>query len=76
MSEKTRFYNMTKPVRFRRLKQAKMMIVLWCKALRERTIYLFNYLLYKLKILKRKQQSMRKIMIIIQEQDVSGLEDN
>ena len=53
MSEKTRFYNMTKPVRFRRLKQAKMMIVLWCKALRERIIYFFNYILYKLHILKR-----------------------
>ena len=53
MSEKTRFYNMTKPVRFRRLKQAKMMIVLWCKALRERIIYFFNYILYKLNILKR-----------------------
>ena len=50
MSEKTRFYNMTKPVRFRRLKQAKMMIVLWCKALRERIIYFFNYILYKLHI--------------------------
>ena len=53
MSEKTRFYNMTKPVRFRRLKQAKIMIVLWCKALRERIIYFFNYILYKLHILKR-----------------------
>ena len=53
MSEKTRFYNMTKPVRFRRLKQVKMMIVLWCKALRERIIYFFNYILYKLHILKR-----------------------
>ena len=53
MSEKTRFYNMTKPVRFRRLKQAKMMIVLWCKALRERIKYFFNYILYKLHILKR-----------------------
>ena len=53
MSEKTRFYNMTKPVRFRRLKQAKMMIVLRCKALRERIIYFFNYILYKLHILKR-----------------------
>ena len=53
MNDKVRFHNMTKPIKFRRLKQMKMMTVLWCKALRERTIYLFNYLLYKLKILKR-----------------------
>lgn len=53
MSDKAKFHNMTKPVRFRRLKQAKMMIVLWCKAVRERIIYLFNYVLYKLNILKR-----------------------
>ena len=53
MSEKTRFYNMTKPIRFRRLKQAKMMIVLWCKAQRELILYFFNYILYKLNILKR-----------------------
>lgn len=53
MSEKARFHSMTRPVRFRKLKQAKMMIVLWCKAVRERIIYLFNYVLYKLNILKR-----------------------
>ena len=53
MSEKAKFYNMTKPVRFRRLKQAKMITVLWCKAVRERIIYLFNHVLYKLNILKR-----------------------
>lgn len=53
MSEKARFYNMTKPIRFRRLRQVKMMIVLWCKAVRERIKYLFNYVLYKLNILQR-----------------------
>lgn len=53
MSEKARFYNMTKPIKFRRLKMFKQMIVLWCKAQRERIIYLFNYLLYKLGYLKR-----------------------
>lgn len=53
MNDKVKFHNMTKPIKFRRLKQMKTMTVLWCKALRERTIYLFNYLLYKLKILKR-----------------------
>lgn len=53
MSEKAKFHKMTKPMKFRRLKQFKMMIVLWCKAVRERIIYLFNYILYKLHILKR-----------------------
>ena len=53
MSEKARFYNMTKPIRFRRLRQVKMMIVLWCRAVRERIIYFFNYVLYKLHILQR-----------------------
>lgn len=53
MSEKVRFYNMTKPVKFRRIKMIKQMIVLWCGGVRERIIYFFNYILYKLNILKR-----------------------
>lgn len=53
MSEKARFHEMTKPMKFRRLKLAKKYINHWCKALRERIVYSFNYLLYKLKILKR-----------------------
>lgn len=53
MSDETKFYNMTKPIGFRRVRQAKMSIVLWCKAQRERIKYLSNYLLYKLNILDR-----------------------
>lgn len=53
MSEKARFHEMTKPMKFRRLKMVKQVTVLWCKALRERIIYLTNYSLYKLNILKR-----------------------
>ena len=53
MSEKVRFYNMTKPVKFRRIKMIKQMIVLWYGGVRERIIYFFNYILYKLHILKR-----------------------
>jgi len=53
VSEKAKFHNMTRPIRFRRLKQVKMITVLWCKALRERIKYLSNYILYKLGYLKR-----------------------
>lgn len=53
MGEKVRFYNMTKPVKFRRIKIIKQMVVLWCGGVRERIIYFFNYILYKLNILKR-----------------------
>lgn len=53
MSEKVRFYNMTKPIKFRRIKMLKQMTVLWCEGVRELILYKFNYLLYKLNILKR-----------------------
>ena len=53
MNDKVQFHKMTKPIRFRRIKVAKSVIVLWFKELRERIIYHFNYLLYKLNILKR-----------------------
>lgn len=44
---------MTKPMKFRRLKMLKNCAVLWYRVQRSRVLYLFNYLLYKLKILKR-----------------------
>lgn len=53
MIDKIKFHEMTKPMKFRRLKMIKQYAVLWFKALRERIIYLFNYSLYKLHILKR-----------------------
>lgn len=53
MSDKTKFYKMTKPIKFRKIRLVFMTIVLWCKAQRERILYLFNYLLYKLNILQR-----------------------
>lgn len=53
MSEKARFHEMTKPMKFRRLKMVKQFTADWCVAQRERIKYLFNYLLYKLKILNR-----------------------
>lgn len=53
MNDKMKFHNMTKPMKFRRLKVLKQYVVLWCMAQRERILYLFNYLLYKLNILKR-----------------------
>lgn len=53
MSDKVKFHNMTKPMKFRRSKLFKQRIVLWCGTLRERIIYLFNYILYKLHILNR-----------------------
>ena len=53
MSDKTKFYKMTKPIKFRKLRLVFMTIVLWCKAQRERILYLFNYLLYKMNILQR-----------------------
>lgn len=53
MSEKARFHEMTKPMKFRRFKMVKQYIVLWYKAVRERIKYFFNYILYKLNILKR-----------------------
>ncbi len=53
MSDELKFYNMTKPIGFRRMRQLKMSAVLWCKAQRERIKYLSNYLLYKFNILDR-----------------------
>lgn len=53
MSEKVRFYNMTKPVKFRKLKLIFKSLGLTYEVGKERTIYRFNYLLYKLNILKR-----------------------
>lgn len=53
MRDKIKFHEMTKPMKFRKLKMMKQYTVLWCKALRERIIYLTNYSLYKLNILKR-----------------------
>ena len=53
MSEKVRFYNMTKPVKFRKLKLIFKSLGLTYEVGKERTIYRFNYILYKLNILKR-----------------------
>lgn len=53
MSEKAKFHNMTKPIRFRWLKLAKQIFADWCWSFRDVITYNFNYLLYKLNILKR-----------------------
>lgn len=53
MNDKMKFYEMTKPMKFRRLKLAKKYVNHWCKALRELIQYSFNNILYHLKILKR-----------------------
>lgn len=53
MSDKTRFYRMTRPIRFRRLKLLFKSIGLTYEVGKKRIKYLFNYLLYKLNILKR-----------------------
>lgn len=53
MSEKTRFHNMTKPMKFRHFKMIKEYIVLWCRSARERITYIYYYILNKLHILKR-----------------------
>ena len=53
MNDKMKFHEMTKPMKFRRLKMAKQIITDWFVALRDVTRYNFNYLLYKLNILKR-----------------------
>lgn len=53
MSEKTKFYKMTKPIKFRRLKLIFKSIGLTYEVGKERINYLFNYLLYKLNILNR-----------------------
>lgn len=57
MSDKTRFYRMTKPVRFRKLKQIFRTIRFTYGVGKERISYLikyrFNYILYKLNIYKR-----------------------
>lgn len=53
MSEMTRFYNMTKPPKHRRLKLIKLSIDMWVRRMRERITYLYYMSLYKLKILKR-----------------------
>ena len=53
MNDKMKFHEMTKPMKFRRLKMAKQIITDWIEGLRDFTKYNFNYLLYKLNILKR-----------------------
>ena len=53
MSDKTKFHRMTKPIKFRKVRLVLQTIVLWLSAQRERIIYLFNYLLYKMNILQR-----------------------
>lgn len=53
MNDRVKFYRMTKPIKFRKFKLFKSDIILWCKALRELTIYNINNLLYKLNILKK-----------------------
>ena len=53
MTDKEKFYDMTKPMKFRFFKMCKQTIVLWFEGIRELTIHNFNYLLYKLNILKR-----------------------
>lgn len=53
MSEKVRFFEMTKPTKFRRLKLMKNYIVLWWGGVRERIKYNSYNILYKLHILKR-----------------------
>ena len=53
MSEKVRFFEMTKPTKFRRLKLIKNYIVLWWGGVRERIKYISYNILYKLHILKR-----------------------
>lgn len=53
MSEKARFYNMTKPIKFRALRRFVKSIGLTYEVGKEKIKYLFNYLLYKLNIYKR-----------------------
>lgn len=53
MNDKKKFYEMTKPIKFRKSRQAKMFIVLWCGAQRERIVYSINDVLYKIHILQR-----------------------
>lgn len=49
MSSKQKFMEITKPMKFRNSRK----FLSRCKALRERIIYLFNYILYKIHILDR-----------------------
>lgn len=53
MSEKVKFHNMTKPIRFRKFKLFLKSVGLTYEVGKERINYLFNYLLYKLNILNR-----------------------
>lgn len=53
MSEKARFYNMTKPIKFRALRQFFKSVGLTYEVGKERIKYLFNYLLYLLNIYKK-----------------------
>ena len=46
-------YRITKPLRFRRLKMIKQITFDWFSAIRERIIYLYYIILYKLNIIKR-----------------------
>lgn len=53
MSEKAKFYNMTKPMRFRRWRVFAKSVGLTYEVGKEKIKYLINYILYKLNIYKR-----------------------
>ena len=53
MTNKVKFYNMTKPIKFRKTRLFVKSIGRTYEVGTERSKYLFNYLLYKLNILKR-----------------------
>lgn len=53
MIDEKKFYEITKPIKFRSFKLLKQSAVLWCEGVRELIKYRINYILYKLKILKR-----------------------
>lgn len=53
MSDETRFYNMTKPVKFRTMKMISQSVRTTYEVGTKRVNYLINYILYKLNILKR-----------------------
>lgn len=53
MSDKTKFHNMTKPIKFRRIRLFAKSVGLTYEVGKERIKYFFNYVLYKLNILKK-----------------------
>lgn len=53
MKDEKKFYEITKPIKFRSFKLLKQTVVLWWEGVRELIKYRVNYMLYKLKILKR-----------------------